>query len=148
MPCGPSNLHTIASYTRAEISGFSHVLSRMRYPAQVIPADQRPEDRNRNPRNPMLLVTRRCGDSRRGTAPTTKRRFGGATRLDLLFFVVYCVVFQHIFFLSTIRIMFYIDFGDFPKDLFYFRSNFVWQKKHVLVFFTFRELRYTKRIRL
>jgi hypothetical protein len=39
-----------------------------------------------------------------------------------MFFVVYCVIFHHICILSTVRTMFYIDYGDFPKGspLFWF----------------------------
>jgi hypothetical protein len=39
-----------------------------------------------------------------------------------MFFEVYCVIFHPISILSTVRIMFYIDFKDFPKrfPLFWF----------------------------
>jgi hypothetical protein len=40
-----------------------------------------------------------------------------------MLFVVYYVIFQHIYILSTLKIMFYMDFGDFQEDPLYFGSN-------------------------
>jgi hypothetical protein len=52
-------------------------------------------------------------------------------------FVVYCCIFQHIYMLWDIIIMFCIDFGIFPNNPLSFGFNFFWQKIPFLAFFYF-----------
>jgi hypothetical protein len=81
---------------------------------------------------------------------TSRTNIGGdadACKMHICPLVVYCVIFHHICVLSTIRIMFYIYFRDFPKDPHYFGFNSVKHKNHVLVFLLFRSYVTRKRAR-